>query len=196
MLYASTYQRRRSQCCMNGGGPGSGIWKSTDGGDTWTRLDGRLADRLARAASASTSIASSANIVYALDRSAKGRCARARRRATRRRWRRRAARRGGGGGRGGGWRRTRRWRRRDSDRPLSLRRRRRDVAEGEPTQPAPDVLQPDPHRSEQPRSHLHGRRRPARSRSTAAGPSRPTRRSVDPRRHARDLDRIRRTPIT
>ena len=25
---------------MNGGGPGSGIWKSTDGGDTWTRLKG------------------------------------------------------------------------------------------------------------------------------------------------------------
>ncbi len=39
-LYASTYQRRRSQCCMNGGGPGSGVWKSTDGGDTWTRLNG------------------------------------------------------------------------------------------------------------------------------------------------------------
>ena len=37
-LYASTYQRRRTACCMNGGGPGSGIWKSTDGGDTWTRL--------------------------------------------------------------------------------------------------------------------------------------------------------------
>ena len=36
-LYASTYQRRRSQCCVNGGGPGSGIWKSTDGGDNWTR---------------------------------------------------------------------------------------------------------------------------------------------------------------
>jgi photosystem II stability/assembly factor-like uncharacterized protein len=40
ILYASTYQRRRSACCMNGGGPGSGIWKSTDGGDTWTRMKG------------------------------------------------------------------------------------------------------------------------------------------------------------
>ena len=40
IVYASTYQRRRTTCCMNGGGPGSGIWKSTDGGDTWTRLKG------------------------------------------------------------------------------------------------------------------------------------------------------------
>ena len=40
VLYASTYQRRRSACCMNGGGPGSGVWKSTDGGETWSRLSG------------------------------------------------------------------------------------------------------------------------------------------------------------
>ncbi len=40
IVYASTYQRRRTTCCMNGGGPGSGIWKSTDGGDTWTRMKG------------------------------------------------------------------------------------------------------------------------------------------------------------
>jgi photosystem II stability/assembly factor-like uncharacterized protein len=39
-LFASMYQRNRTTCCMNGGGPGSGIWRSTDGGDTWTRLTG------------------------------------------------------------------------------------------------------------------------------------------------------------
>jgi len=38
ILYASTYQRRRTACCMNGGGPGSGLWKSTDGGETWQRM--------------------------------------------------------------------------------------------------------------------------------------------------------------
>src|SRR5262245_5931526 len=40
ILYASTYQRRRTACCMNGGGPGSGLWKSTDEGETWKRLSG------------------------------------------------------------------------------------------------------------------------------------------------------------
>jgi photosystem II stability/assembly factor-like uncharacterized protein len=44
ILYASTYQRRRTACCMNGGGPGSGIWKSTDAGETWIRLKGGLPD--------------------------------------------------------------------------------------------------------------------------------------------------------
>ena len=40
VLYASSYQRRRTACCMNGGGPGSAVWRSTDGGETWTKLTG------------------------------------------------------------------------------------------------------------------------------------------------------------
>jgi len=39
-LFASTYQRRRTACCFVGGGPGSGIWRSTDGGENWNRLEG------------------------------------------------------------------------------------------------------------------------------------------------------------
>jgi photosystem II stability/assembly factor-like uncharacterized protein len=37
-LWAATYQRRRRPYGFHGGGSGSGVWKSTDGGDTWTRL--------------------------------------------------------------------------------------------------------------------------------------------------------------
>jgi hypothetical protein len=40
ILYAASYQRRRTTCCFNGGGPGSAIWKSTNAGQTWTRLTG------------------------------------------------------------------------------------------------------------------------------------------------------------
>jgi photosystem II stability/assembly factor-like uncharacterized protein len=39
-LYAASYQRRRSGCCFNGGGPGSALWKTTDAGKTWTKLTG------------------------------------------------------------------------------------------------------------------------------------------------------------
>lgn len=41
-IYAATYQRLRRAWGFNGGGPGSGIWKSTDGGDNWIRLEGGL----------------------------------------------------------------------------------------------------------------------------------------------------------
>ncbi|MBZ5496348.1 MAG: hypothetical protein LAP85_08095 [Acidobacteriia bacterium] len=39
-IYAASYQRRRTWWGFNGGGPGSGLWKSTDGGDTWTKITG------------------------------------------------------------------------------------------------------------------------------------------------------------
>lgn len=38
ILYASTYQRRRRPYGFHGGGPGSGLHKSTDGGKTWKEL--------------------------------------------------------------------------------------------------------------------------------------------------------------
>ena len=38
VIYAATYQRRRATWGFNGSGPGSGMWKSSDAGRTWTRL--------------------------------------------------------------------------------------------------------------------------------------------------------------
>lgn len=37
-LFAATYERRRRAFGFLGGGPGSGIWRSRDGGESWTRL--------------------------------------------------------------------------------------------------------------------------------------------------------------
>ena len=64
VLYAASYQRRRTGCCFNGGGPGSALWKTEDAGRTWTKLTsglppgtyGRIAVDVAR---------SNPNVVYA-----------------------------------------------------------------------------------------------------------------------------------
>jgi len=41
-LFAATYQRLRRAWGFNGGGPGSGIYRTTDGGATWTELTNGL----------------------------------------------------------------------------------------------------------------------------------------------------------
>ncbi len=64
VIYAASLQRERRPYTYVGGGPGSGLWKSIDGGDTWTRLTeglpkvdvGRIGLDVSR---------SSPNIVYA-----------------------------------------------------------------------------------------------------------------------------------
>ena len=40
IIYASSFMRRRTWWGYNGGGPDSALWKSTDGGDTWVKLEG------------------------------------------------------------------------------------------------------------------------------------------------------------
>ena len=70
-LYAAAYERRRTAWGFNGGGPGSGIYKTTDGGVAWIKLtkdlptgeDGRIAVAVYR---------KNPNIVYALIQNAKG----------------------------------------------------------------------------------------------------------------------------
>ncbi len=40
ILFAGTWQARRTPWNLTSGGPGSGLWTSRDGGDTWKRLEG------------------------------------------------------------------------------------------------------------------------------------------------------------
>jgi photosystem II stability/assembly factor-like uncharacterized protein len=65
VLFASMYQRRRTTCCMNGGGLGSALFKSTDGGDTWTKVTGAGFPGGALGRIAVDVFRQSSNIVYA-----------------------------------------------------------------------------------------------------------------------------------
>ena len=102
VLYAALYQRRRRAVWgMNGGGPGSGIWKTTDAGRTWTRLDQRDSPKAAGPHRPRRLPEKSQHCL-------------------------------------------RPHRAREGKRRLPLRRRGRELEQGERHQSAPDVLQPDP----------------------------------------------------
>ena len=45
IVYAATYQRRRRPWGFHGGGPGSALYQSMDGGDSWERLSGPEVER-------------------------------------------------------------------------------------------------------------------------------------------------------
>lgn len=42
IMYAASYQRQRKPFGFHGGGPGSALWKSTDGGENWRKLTNGL----------------------------------------------------------------------------------------------------------------------------------------------------------
>ncbi|HEY6219884.1 MAG TPA: hypothetical protein VIV65_07480 [Gemmatimonadaceae bacterium] len=65
VLYAGSYQRRRTSCCFNGGGPGGGLWKSDDAGKTWKKLDVGVPSDLTIGRVAVAVAPSNPNVVYA-----------------------------------------------------------------------------------------------------------------------------------
>jgi photosystem II stability/assembly factor-like uncharacterized protein len=40
VLWAASWERQRGPYFLKSGGPGSALWKSTDGGETWTKVEG------------------------------------------------------------------------------------------------------------------------------------------------------------
>jgi len=48
ILYAATWEHRRKPWTVESGGPGSALWKSTDGGSTWKKINDGLPDFLGK----------------------------------------------------------------------------------------------------------------------------------------------------
>ncbi|MEE4161325.1 MAG: hypothetical protein V2I25_02385 [Woeseiaceae bacterium] len=48
ILYAAMWDNQRKPWALRSGGPGSGIWRSTDGGESWERLTGDLPEGMGK----------------------------------------------------------------------------------------------------------------------------------------------------
>ncbi|HEX9545466.1 MAG TPA: hypothetical protein VF955_09790, partial [Pyrinomonadaceae bacterium] len=70
-LYAAAYQRRRTPWGFNGGGPGSALYRSIDGGANWTKLTKGLAEGTTGRIGLDV-YRSNPNTVYAIIENAKG----------------------------------------------------------------------------------------------------------------------------
>jgi photosystem II stability/assembly factor-like uncharacterized protein len=69
ILYAAMWDHQRVPWNVRSGGPGSGIYKSTDGGDTWTRLTGGLPSLMGKIG---VSVSADPDRVYAIVEAEKG----------------------------------------------------------------------------------------------------------------------------
>ncbi|MEO8575637.1 MAG: hypothetical protein ABI556_03005 [Gemmatimonadales bacterium] len=65
-LWASSWERLRGPYFLQSGGPGSGLWKSTDGGETWTEIKGGGFPETMKGRIGISIAASNPKIVYAL----------------------------------------------------------------------------------------------------------------------------------
>jgi photosystem II stability/assembly factor-like uncharacterized protein len=66
VLYASSWERVRGPYFLKSGGPGSGLWKTTDGGTTWTEIRGGGFPATEKGRIGIAIAASNPDIVYAM----------------------------------------------------------------------------------------------------------------------------------
>jgi hypothetical protein len=66
ILFASSWERVRGPYFLNSGGPGSGLWKTTDGGTTWTEVKGGGFPETMKGRIGIAIAPSDAKVVYAL----------------------------------------------------------------------------------------------------------------------------------
>ena len=67
ILYAAFWDHQRKPWFIRSGGKGSGIWKTTDGGDTWKKLEEGLPKKLMGKIGVSVSRANSNRVVAIIE---------------------------------------------------------------------------------------------------------------------------------